>query len=36
MSEVHEARDITAAVKTKPLLLVAFEAVICAPSGDQL
>ena len=29
-------RVITAAMKTKPLLLVALEAVICAPSGDQL
>jgi len=29
-------RVITAAIKTKPLLFVAFEAVIWAPSGDQL
>lgn len=29
-------RVITAAMKTKPLLLVALDAVICAPSGDQL
>ena len=27
---------MTAAIKTNPWLFVAFEAVICAPSGDQL
>jgi hypothetical protein len=36
ISDVQLLRAITAAIKTKPLLLVAFEAVICAPSGDQL
>lgn len=36
ISDVHEPREMTAAINTKPLLLVAFEAVICAPSGDQL
>jgi len=36
ISEVQVLRVITAAIKTKPLLLVALEAVICAPSGDQL
>jgi len=36
ISEVQVLRVITAAMKTKPLLLVALEAVICAPSGDQL
>lgn len=36
ISEVHVLRVITAAMKTNPLLFVAFDAVICAPSGDQL
>src|ERR1700722_5593926 len=36
ISEVHVFRVMTAAMKTKPLLFVAFEAVMCAPSGDQL
>lgn len=27
---------MTAAIKTNPWLFVAFEAVMCAPSGDQL
>lgn len=36
ISEVQVLRVMTAAMKTKPLLLVALEAVICAPSGDQL
>lgn len=36
ISEVHVFRVITAAMNTNPLLLVAFDAVICAPSGDQL
>ena len=36
ISEVHEFLAITAAIKTNPWLFVAFEAVICAPSGDQL
>ena len=29
-------RAMTAAINTNPLLFVAFEAVIWAPSGDQL
>lgn len=36
ISEVHKHRVMTAAMKTKPLLLVALDAVIWAPSGDQL
>jgi hypothetical protein len=36
ISDVHVFRVITAAMNTYPLLFVAFEAVICAPSGDQL
>jgi hypothetical protein len=36
ISEVHELRVITAAMNTNPLLFVAFDAVMCAPSGDQL
>ena len=36
ISDVQLFRAITAAIKTKPLLFVAFDAVICAPSGDQL
>ena len=36
ISDVHVFRVITAAMKTYPLLFVALEAVICAPSGDQL
>ena len=36
ISDVHVLRVMTAAMKTYPLLFVAFEAVICAPSGDQL
>jgi hypothetical protein len=36
ISEVQLLRAITAAMNTNPLLLVAFEAVMCAPSGDQL
>lgn len=36
MSDVHVLRVITAAMKTKPLLFVALDAVIWAPSGDQL
>ena len=36
ISEVQEFLAITAAIKTNPWLFVAFEAVICAPSGDQL
>ena len=36
ISEVHEFRVMTAAMNTKPLLLVALDAVMCAPSGDQL
>ena len=36
ISDVHVLRVMTAAMKTYPLLLVALEAVICAPSGDQL
>lgn len=36
ISEVQVLRVMTAAINTNPLLLVAFEAVMCAPSGDQL
>src|SRR6267154_3553448 len=36
ISDVQLLRAITAAINTNPLLLVAFEAVIWAPSGDQL
>jgi hypothetical protein len=36
ISDVQLLRAITAAMNTNPLLFVAFEAVICAPSGDQL
>ena len=36
ISDVHVLRVMTAAMKTYPLLFVALEAVICAPSGDQL
>src|SRR4051812_46520954 len=36
ISEVQVFRVMTAAIKTYPLLLVAFDAVMCAPSGDQL
>ena len=36
ISEVQEFLAMTAAIKTNPWLFVAFEAVICAPSGDQL
>ena len=36
ISEVQVPLEITAAMNTYPLLFVAFDAVICAPSGDQL
>jgi hypothetical protein len=36
ISDVHVLRVITAATNTKPLLFIAFDAVMCAPSGDQL
>lgn len=36
ISDVHVLRVITDAMKTKPLLFVALDAVMCAPSGDQL
>ena len=36
ISEVHVLRFLTAATKTNPLLFIALDAVICAPSGDQL
>jgi hypothetical protein len=36
ISDVQLLRAITAAINTNPLLFVAFEAVMCAPSGDQL
>jgi hypothetical protein len=36
ISDVQLLRAITAAINTNPLLLVAFEAVMWAPSGDQL
>jgi hypothetical protein len=36
ISDVQLLRAMTAAIKTKPWLFVAFDAVMCAPSGDQL
>lgn len=36
ISDVHSFLEITAAINTSPLLFVAFDAVMCAPSGDQL
>lgn len=36
ISEVQVFRVMTAAMKTYPLLFVAFDAVMWAPSGDQL
>ena len=36
ISEVQLFRAITAAMNTNPMLFVAFDAVMCAPSGDQL
>ena len=36
ISDVQLPLEMTAAIKTYPPLFVAFEAVMCAPSGDQL